>query len=292
MQEAPRDGRGRSALYGRKQLKGTDANFVFYYVLQSVDPATAQMVAVVRPAAGCFRAHRDPCRNALHGPGGHCVLADSSNWLQGIDPRKTGHYSYHSVVPTQPRLANAHNKRTVTEHLERAYAAVHQADKALLARVLSPTPEQAHEISVLAADGDILGDDAQARFADVLHPGACSHLPWLASCSAALEGWRCQCGDDGVRVRGGEDARRACRQEPRGAGAPGKDGRGARPRARARAAAPLPARGQGGQGALRGRLLTCATAPALPARVPQRARARHAAETTAGAVCRSCSISA
>jgi hypothetical protein len=39
---------GRSALYGRKQLKGHDANFVFYYVLESVDPATAQMVVVVR----------------------------------------------------------------------------------------------------------------------------------------------------------------------------------------------------------------------------------------------------
>jgi hypothetical protein len=37
----------RSALYGRKQLKGHEANFVFYYVLESVDPATAQMVVVV-----------------------------------------------------------------------------------------------------------------------------------------------------------------------------------------------------------------------------------------------------
>ena len=46
MQEPRRD--GPAALYGRKQLKGSEANFVFYYVLDSVDPATAHMVAVVR----------------------------------------------------------------------------------------------------------------------------------------------------------------------------------------------------------------------------------------------------
>jgi hypothetical protein len=91
--------------------------------------------------------------------------------VQGTDPRKTGHYSYHSVVISHPRLVNAHNKRTVTEHLEKTYNALHQADKALLARVLTPTPEQAHEISLLAADGEILSPEAQLRFSDVIFPG-------------------------------------------------------------------------------------------------------------------------
>jgi hypothetical protein len=72
---------------------------------------------------------------------------------------------------SHPRLVNAHNKRTVTEHLEQAYNAVHQADKALLARVLSPTPEQAHEISLVAADGEILNPESQLRFADIIFPG-------------------------------------------------------------------------------------------------------------------------